>query len=174
MRNKNMWVMIVALLLIGLIFLLALFLPRRTASLPDSLAPLLSQSPESSTSQVSPAEDTLTESSLPPATPVPARGYVCVTVGTSSRWFALPEAEDLSFTISQTQGEEKQENVIHLTQDGVYMESSTCENQDCVHQGAVTLENKDTRLLANMIICLPHQVSIELYTPDELLAQAGQ
>ena len=173
MRNKNVWVIVAALAVVALIFILALILPRRTASLPESLAPLLSPSPEGQSSAVPAGETAGAESTVPSATPVPAKGYVYVAAGSSGRWFALPE-EDLSFTISQTNGEEKLENVIHLTRDGVYMESSTCENQDCVRQGPVTLDNKDTRVLANMIICLPHQVSIELYTPEEWLAQAGQ
>jgi hypothetical protein len=55
------------------------------------------------------------------------------------------------------------------------MESATCENQDCVHQGEVTLENKNARVLENLIICLPNQVYLELYSTEELLAlSAGQ
>ena len=49
------------------------------------------------------------------------------------------------------------------------MKSSPCDNQDCVKQGEVTLANKDERILSNMIICLPNQVVLELYTPEELL-----
>ena len=61
------------------------------------------------------------------------------------------------------------ENVIHLTPDGVYMEDSTCENHDCVEQGEVTLENREERILSNMIICLPNQVWLQLFTPEEVL-----
>ena len=50
------------------------------------------------------------------------------------------------------------------------MKSSTCDNQDCVKQGVVTLENMEERLLGNMIICLPNQVTLSLYTTEELLA----
>jgi hypothetical protein len=52
------------------------------------------------------------------------------------------------------------------------MEDSTCENHDCVEQGMVTLENRDERILSNMIICLPNQVTLQLFTPEELLEMA--
>ena len=54
------------------------------------------------------------------------------------------------------------------------MEKSTCENQDCVNQGLVTLENRDARVLYNMIVCLPNQVMLELYTYDEIMEMLGQ
>ena len=65
-------------------------------------------------------------------------------------------------------------NVIHVTPSGVYMESANCENQDCVLQGEVTLDNKGSRPLENMIICLPHQVVLELYSTEELLAMSAE
>ena len=50
------------------------------------------------------------------------------------------------------------------------MEDSTCANHDCIDQGIVTLENRKERILGNMIICLPNQVCLQLYTPEEILA----
>ena len=47
------------------------------------------------------------------------------------------------------------------------MEASNCENQNCVQQGEVTLENRDSRALLNMVICLPHNLTLELLTPAE-------
>ena len=61
-------------------------------------------------------------------------------------------------------------NVIHLSPTGVFMEDSTCENHDCVEQGTVTFENRYERILSNMIICLPNQVILQLYDPDEVRA----
>lgn len=58
-------------------------------------------------------------------------------------------------------------NIIRITDKAVFMESSTCENQDCVGQGEVTLENKELRILSNYIICLPHQVVVQLYSAEE-------
>ena len=42
------------------------------------------------------------------------------------------------------------------------MASSTCGNQLCVHMGAVTLNNWETRPQQTYIICLPNRVSVEL------------
>lgn len=68
-------------------------------------------------------------------------------------------------------------NVVHVTPNSIDMHEANCDNQDCVEQGEVTLENKDTRILGNMIICLPNQVTLQLYSRDELtewLAQVAQ
>ncbi len=113
-------------------------------------------------------------SAEPEVTPVPAAGYVRVTAGNEARWFALPEEEPYNITIKQKGADDAEHvNVIHFTPEGVSMESSTCDNQDCVEQGEATLQNKDVRVLANWIICLPNQVSIELFTPEEV-RQLGQ
>ena len=107
----------------------------------------------------------------------PAKGYVMVSTATWTGWLPLPEEGEISYPLRQVlpDGTEA-ENVIHLTPDGVYMEDSTCEGHDCIMQGEVTLENRDERVLSNMIICLPNQVLLQLFTPEELLAmtQADQ
>lgn len=95
-------------------------------------------------------------------------GYVRITVGSESRWIALPVEGERRVNLTQRTEEEELVNVVLLTPDGVTMEASTCHNQDCVEQGTVTLQNRETRVLTNWIICLPHQVSIELFTPQEL------
>lgn len=59
-------------------------------------------------------------------------------------------------------------NVIEVTENSICMAESTCENQDCVLQGTVTLENRKTRVLQNMILCLPNDVGLELCTFAEL------
>ncbi|MCH5287474.1 MAG: NusG domain II-containing protein [Christensenellaceae bacterium] len=92
--------------------------------------------------------------------------YLLVTAGSTTYEPILLEGETV-FTL--TQGDEMV-NIIHATADSIWMESATCENQDCVEQGAVTRENRRTRVLGNMIICLPHQVQLELFTADELTA----
>ncbi len=104
-------------------------------------------------------------------TPVPAKAYVLVTTASRMGFLPLPEEEDILFPLVQTlpDGTET-ENIIHLTPDGVYMESSTCENQDCVGEGIVTLENRRNRILGNMIVCLPNQVTLQLFTPEEILS----
>ncbi|MBQ8161668.1 MAG: NusG domain II-containing protein [Clostridia bacterium] len=104
------------------------------------------------------------------AQPHPAPGYVLLRLTDGAYWLPLPEEGEYSLPIRQTATDGTEiVNVIHLTPDGVNMESSTCENQDCVQQGSVTLENRHERLLGGWIICLPNQVSLELYTPEEVL-----
>ncbi len=100
----------------------------------------------------------------------PAKGYVMVSTATRTGWLPLPEEGEYSYSLKQVlpDGTEA-ENVIHLTADGVYMEDSTCEGHDCVQQGVVTLENRNDRILSNMIICLPNQVFLQLFTPEEVL-----
>lgn len=60
-------------------------------------------------------------------------------------------------------------NIVHVTSTSIDMHEANCDNQDCVEQGEVTLENKDTRIWGNMIICLPNQVTLQLYSRDELM-----
>lgn len=55
-------------------------------------------------------------------------------------------------------------NLVHITQSGVYMESSSCENQNCVHQGEITDGSGE---LGCWIICLPNRVSVELVMEGE-------
>ena len=106
----------------------------------------------------------------PTDSPKPAKGYVLVTTATQSGWLPLPEEGEVSYPLRQLlpNGTEAV-NTIHLTPEGVYMEDSTCEGHDCVQQGEVTLDNRAERILGNMIICLPNQVTLQLYTPEELL-----
>ena len=59
-------------------------------------------------------------------------------------------------------------NVIEVTPTSIKMHESSCDNQDCVEQGTVSLENYKQRVLQNMIICLPNEVGLELYTTEEL------
>ena len=104
-----------------------------------------------------------------------AAGYVRVTSPTRSGWLPLPAEEDYVVPLRQLREDGTEAvNTIHLTPAGVYMESATCENQDCVHQGEVTLDNISSRILGNMIICLPNQVVLELYSAEELLAADGE
>lgn len=97
-------------------------------------------------------------------------GYVLVSTATQAGWLPLPIEGEQSFPLAQLLPDGAQSlNVIHLTPEGMWMEEASCEGQDCVGQGEVTLENRDERILYNMIICLPNQVLLQLYTPDELL-----
>ena len=67
-------------------------------------------------------------------------------------------------TIKQDNGEI---NKIHITPEYVVMESSTCENQDCIGEGEVNVNTYKDRILSTYIICLPNQVTIEMVPADE-------
>jgi len=137
------------------------------------------------------AAEVVRESAAPSASPAPespekgaedvadengeklAAGYVLVSSPTVTAWLPLPEKEDYVYPLKQVIAGGETLNMIHLTPDGVYMESSTCENQNCVEEGVVTLENRDSRILGNMIICLPNQVTLELYSAGELFTTSA-
>ncbi|MBR4458648.1 MAG: NusG domain II-containing protein [Clostridia bacterium] len=100
-----------------------------------------------------------------------AIGYIRVTVGAQVGWLPVPEKGAYSYPLEQVLPDGSHAlNVIRVTSEGVYMESSTCENQNCVEQGIVTFENLSSRVLSRYIICLPNQVMLELFTPEEAAA----
>lgn len=96
---------------------------------------------------------------MPAAQTEEVKGYVVITVGNRQYGDPIPMDRDKVITIRQSSGEV---NKVHITPEKVYMESSTCENQDCVGQGEITLENYSTRILSTYVICLPNAVTIEL------------
>ncbi len=59
------------------------------------------------------------------------------------------------------------ENVIMMTGSGFYMQSATCHNQDCVHQGTVTEDNYMFRVLGTSIICIPNRVEVQLILSND-------
>ena len=89
--------------------------------------------------------------------------YLLVTVA-NNVYEPIPMQEPGRYTVRR--GDHV--NVIEVTADSVWMAESSCDNQDCVYQGVVSLENKSQRVLQNMIICLPNEVMLELYTYEEL------
>lgn len=92
-----------------------------------------------------------------------ADSYLLIRTNQSAS-IPIPLNEEYSFTVSQHDGSE---NVIHVGVNSFYMESSNCDNQNCVEEGVVTLENMNERILFNMVLCLPHQLTLEMLTPDE-------
>ena len=87
------------------------------------------------------------------------KGYVVITVGNRQYGDPIPMDRDKVITVRQSDGKE---NKVHITPEKVYMEHSTCENQDCVGQGEITLDNYKTRILSTYVICLPNAVTIEM------------
>lgn len=109
------------------------------------------------------------------AEPAMPAGYVLVSTATQSGWLPLPTEGESVFPLTQMLPDGTQAlNLIHLTPNSVYMEDSTCKNHDCVDQGEVTLENIPERVLGNMIICLPNQVALQLYTPEQTMEMLGE
>ena len=49
-----------------------------------------------------------------------------------------------------------------------------CEGHDCISEGEVTLENRQDRLLGNMVVCAPHRLTLYLYTPEEAASLSRQ
>ena len=124
MRNKNLWILLgAAVLMLALLAASQRFSgpnPAVTGNAP-TLAP--GEAPEA-------AGDAATAS--------PVQAYLLVTVG-GVAYQPLPLTQEGDYTI--TQKATGAENVIHVSPEGVFMKSSTCENHDCVQQGEVTLAN---------------------------------
>ena len=91
-----------------------------------------------------------------------AEAYLYIIVnGRISGIYAVGEEGDV--TVDQGDGKV---NVIHMTEKGFYMASSTCDNQLCVHQGEVTVDNYQQRILGASVLCLPNNVDLELVVPS--------
>ena len=165
--KKRDFYLILGLLVFACALLFAGLLQRGSLSLPaarpaESAAP--SSQPEEE-AEPSPEDGSRT---VPAAVAAyfdeyPAESYLVVTTqnGVHS---PVPLNEENEFTITQADGSE---NTVHIGHNCFYMASSNCENQNCVQQGEVTLENRDTRVLFNMVICLPHNLSLELLSREE-------
>ena len=96
---------------------------------------------------------------MPPKKAEKVRGHVLLTVGGRQYGDPIPMDRDKIITLRQEDGKI---NKVHITPECVYMESSTCENQDCVGQGEVHVDTYQDRILSTYIICLPNNVSIEM------------
>lgn len=98
----------------------------------------------------------------PPEPQAEAAGYLYII--RQGRLYGIePLGEEREVTVDQGDGVV---NVIHLQKDGFYMASSTCENQLCVGEGAVTLANWRQRVLGDSVYCLPHQLQLQLVVPQ--------
>lgn len=90
----------------------------------------------------------------------PKSAEATVTVYLHGEVYLKTGAEDYqSVTIDQGDGKV---NVVVIDESGVYMESSTCKNQICVHHAVIDPHNADQMLLDNWIVCLPNGVSVEV------------
>ena len=90
----------------------------------------------------------------------PKSAEATVTVYLHGEVYAEAGADEYQ-TITIDQGDGKV-NVVVIGESGVYMESSTCKNQICVHHAVIDPHNADEMLLDNWIVCLPNGVSVEV------------
>lgn len=119
------------------------------------------------------ATDAPTETAKAASVVQEPKAYLLVIIG-DAVYQPVPLTGDGDYTV--TQKAIGAENKIHVTAESIQMSSANCDNQDCVEQGVVSLSNREERLLGNMIICLPNNVTLELLTPaeaEELIAQAN-
>ena len=110
-----------------------------------------------------PAQEAAMAGPMPPKKAETVRGYVVLTVGGRQYGDPIPMDRDKIITLKQDDGKL---NKVHITPETVYMEFSTCENQDCVGQGEVHVDTYKDRILGTYIICLPNNVSIEMVPAD--------
>lgn len=160
MKKPNLLVLGGVLILIVIVAVLAAFLPRtRTLS---------NDAPSLEIIEASCDEPVFSSVPTPTAAPQ-TEAYLVVSVR-GMVYEPLPLAGEGVFAIKQ---DESTSNTVHVTPTSVWMEHSTCDNQDCVDQGLVSLENIENRVLGNMIICLPNEVVLELHTPETLETSFG-
>lgn len=100
---------------------------------------------------------------MPPKKAEVVRGYVVLTVGGRQYGDPIPMDRDKIITLRQEDGKI---NKVHITPEKVYMESSTCDNQDCVQQGEIHVDTYKDRILGTYVICLPNNVTIEMVPAD--------
>ena len=134
--------------------------PEATAEPVATEAPAATEAPEAtdapqSANMVGPMMPKQTEKVL---------GHVVITVAGRQYGDPIPMDRDKIITVKQENGAI---NRIHITPEYVEMESSTCENQDCIGEGEVNVNTYKDRILSTYIICLPNQVTIEMVPADE-------
>ena len=104
----------------------------------------------------------------------PSIAYVLIRMPNPIGLLPLPVEGEYTRTIRQTMEDGTEAyNVLHLTPEGFWMEDANCKGHDCVGEGMVTLENREERVLWNMVVCMPHQLVAELITREEALALLG-
>ena len=179
MKNKNMVILLSLGILILAVFAGSLLAPKSAPVIQKDYSELeLDFEPSSLVhshsghllfSLAGPAayaeEETDEKTPAEPLSDEELKAYLLITVG-GVTYSPIPLRQEGNYTIRQSGGEKV--NVVHVTTDSVTMASSTCDNQLCVGEGTVTLENKETRILGGYIICLPNGVTLELYSAEEM------
>lgn len=134
--------------------------PEATAEPAATDAPAVTEAPEATDA---PQSANMVGPMMPKQTEK-VRGHVVITVAGRQYGDPIPMDRDKIITVKQENGAI---NRIHITPEYVEMESSTCENQDCIGEGEVNVNTYKDRILSTYIICLPNQVTIEMVPADE-------
>ena len=100
----------------------------------------------------------------------PANAYLRVSVN-NRMYEPIPLDENFSVDIKRDEG---YHNLVIVESGVVSMMFSTCDNQLCVHQGQVSLDNRDLRALYNQIVCLPNEVLLEVLDEHEVMSLYGE
>ena len=170
--KKNLIVIVAMVLLVAAVALAAMLLkpelnPTLGALEADPTAtPVVTEAPvatEAPAAEETAAEESAERTEAQSLDTLKADAYVVVSVA-GMMYEPIPLVEEGRYTIRRGD----MVNVIEVTPTSVKMYESSCDNQDCVQQGTVSLENYKQRVLQNMIICLPNEVMLELYTTEEL------
>ena len=187
MKNKKVYFITAALLLAAvLIVILVTQNNSRPAELPVKAEPAVTEAPTETSAEVATDHGAQEESRADNTTQTetekeheqpflvqitesdPSIAYVLVRMPNPIGLLPLPLEGEYSKTIRQKMPDGSESvNILHMTPNGFRMEDANCEGHDCVNQGEVTLENREERVLWNMVICLPHQLSAELITREE-------
>lgn len=185
MKKQNLLVLAVVIALVAAVAVIAAVIPqtRTISENAPSVIPIelpadteqpsepngMADEPETvpAANEEAPSASASTEAEKADTQPIEA--YLVMSVR-GSIYEPLPLAGEGTFTIKQ---DESTTNTVHVTPTSVWMEHSSCDNQDCVEQGTVSLENMGSRVLYNMIICLPNEVVLELHTPETLADAFG-
>lgn len=191
MDKKNWWVILGLLAVIAIVAAIGFLMPR-----PDRTPVITVTDPGGVVTTVAPDEELRVEpqptdsaaETAPEATATPEqtaeaeqtrepgeseetsktpRGWLLISVDNKT-YAPYPLTKTGDYTVNQKKKNAK--NVIHVTEDSIEMAFSTCDNQLCVSEGVVTLENKADRILGNYIVCLPNGVTLELLNQAEYLA----
>ena len=106
----------------------------------------------------------------PGAKRYPADAYLVINVN-NYVFEPVPFAGDYIVTITQENGKQ---NVADISADAAGMRVSTCPGQECIHQGKVSLGNRNQRVLYNQIICLPNTVILSVLDEGEARLLYGE
>ena len=165
--KKNLIVIAALVLLVAAVALTAMLLKPElnptlgTLEADPTATPVVTEAPAADAAATeAPAAETTANEGLDSLN---AEAYLVVSVA-GMMYEPIPLVEEGRYSIRRGD----LVNVIEVTPTSIRMHESSCDNQDCVEQGTVSLENYKQRVLQNMIICLPNEVVLELYTTEEL------